>query len=99
MNVRTDMIEPMRKTAMRFVRTPMIYKKGIVKMLSESIPPRLPLFPNNTTGKEIIHANITALHAMSDHVKAAVITISQIQHTIIPAIMIAEKITDAAAFF
>ena len=68
-------------------------------MLSESIPPKTPLFPNNIIGKEIIHANKIALNVISDHVKAPVIVISQIQHTIIPIIIVTVKIIDIRGFW
>lgn len=88
----------MRKTAVLFTRMLIIYKKGIIKMLSESIAPKIPLLPDNIMGKEIIHANMIELNAVRDHVKAPVIAISQIQHTIMPIIIVTVKITDITVF-
>ena len=93
------MTEPMRKIAAFSMRILIIYKKGIIKMLSESIPPPIPLFPNSIIGKEIIHANIIELNAISDQVKVPAIAKSQMQHTAMPIRIAAVKIIEITVFF
>lgn len=94
-----DITAPIENTSLVLSRQLNRYKYGITKILNDIKLAAILFFRNLIHGKDTTHANAIELPEISDHVKPPDIAISHMQHIIIPARSVIEKISVIISVF